>query len=239
MKKEKINTDPKTERVRGMFNAIARKYDLLNRLISFGIDRAWRKELVFHLALHQPKRILDIAVGTADLAIDMVKAIPELEQVIGMDISEEMLQVGQQKVKNKGLEKKIILQEGNCEKLPFVGEFDALTCAFGVRNFEQLELSLQQMHKALREGGELAILELSIPRNAILRSGYMIWTKLFLPILGKLLSGNKEAYTYLPASIHRVPQYEAFIELLKNAGFSRLTYQTLSGGIATLYRGRK
>ncbi len=239
IKAKNVNIEPRTERIQKIFDAIARRYDLLNRLMSFGIDKRWRKRLVQELAQYAPEKILDIAVGTADLSLDMAKGISSLKDIIGVDISTQMLEVGRVKVREEGFEKNIKLQEGNCESLPFNTEFNAVTCAFGVRNFEKLEQSLAEMHRVLLPNGQVAILELSIPRNFFLRLGYTIWTRFFVPIIGRLFAKNREAYTYLPLSVRRMPQYDQFQEMLENAGFQDVSYKALSGGIATLYIGKK
>lgn len=229
-------TEPKTERIRSMFDSIATRYDILNKLMTFGIDRSWRRRTVRSLIPFAPRTLLDIAVGTGDLALDLAQGISSLQSIIGVDISKEMLECGRRKVAEAKVAIPITLEEADCASLPFAdGSFDAITCAFGVRNFEQLEVCLGEMYRVTAEGGHVAILELSVPRNSLLRMGYTVWTRTFIPTVGTLVAHNREAYTYLPKSIRRVPQYDAFTALLAKVGFSQMHYYLLSGGIATLY----
>lgn len=233
-------TETKTERVRSMFDDIATRYDLLNKLMTFGVDRSWRHRAVHLLKEEQPTTLLDVAVGTADLALDMAERIPSLRSIVGVDISTEMLEKGEEKVRKAHLPIPITLMEGNCEALPFSeSSFDAVTCAFGVRNFERLEQSLCEMYRVTIQGGQIVILELSVPRNSLLRMGYTFWTHTFVPFVGSLVAHNREAYRYLPRSIVAMPQYEAFASLLQRVGYRNVSFTPLSGGIATLYKAIK
>lgn len=226
----------KTERIRRMFDGIATRYDLVNKLMTLGIDRLWRRRTARWVASHNPKNVLDVAVGTADLSLEVLRQCPELHQVVGVDISEVMLQKGRQKVAQKGASSKVTLELANCEALPYSeGTFDAVVSGFGVRNFEHLAPGLSEMYRVTRPGGVIAILELSIPRNPILRLGYTLWTHTFIPLVGALIAHNRGAYDYLPASIRRVPQYATFSQMLLEAGYRQAEYKALSGGIATLY----
>lgn len=230
----------KTERVRYMFNHIAKRYDLLNKLMSFGIDHQWRNCAAQWVAKHQPRLLLDVAVGTADLSLAMVQKCPTLEQIVGVDISEGMLQKGREKLAHLAPRVPITLEWANCEELPYAeATFDAVVSGFGVRNFEHLTRGLQEMYRVTRSGGIIAILELSIPRSPHIRIGYKFWTHSFVPFVGRLVSHSKDAYTYLPHSITRVPQYEQFCQILQEVGYQKTSYRPLSGGIATLYVGVK
>lgn len=233
-------TTSKTERVRTMFNDIATRYDLLNKLMTFGVDRSWRNDAVSLLEEVQPSTLLDVAVGTADLSLQIAQKIPSLQSIVGVDISKEMLEKGEEKVAKSNFTTPITLMEANCEALPFAeGSFDAVTCAFGVRNFERLEQSLTEMHRVTVEGGHIVILELSIPRNSLLRMGYTFWTHTFVPFVGSFVAHNREAYHYLPRSVVAMPQYEAFTSLLSQVGYRNVSFTPLSGGIATLYQAVK
>ncbi len=229
-----------TERVRNMFDSIATRYDLLNKLMTFGVDQLWRRDAVLAVKELHPTTLLDVAVGTADLSLDMAEKVSSLTKIVGVDISKEMLQKGEEKVCKAALPVPIVLMEANCEALPFTDNaFDVLTCAFGVRNFERLDASLAEMYRVTAKGGHIVILELSVPRIPILRAGYALWTRTFVPFVGSLVAHNREAYTYLPRSVRAMPQYEAFAERLTKAGYQHVSFTPLSGGIATLYKAVK
>lgn len=229
----------KTERIRTMFNGIALRYDVVNKLMTLGIDRIWRKTTVRKVASHSPKKILDVAVGTADLSIELRRQCPEVEQIIGIDISEGMLKKGEEKVARSGADG-IKLEVANCEALPYETEmFDTVMCAFGVRNFEHLTQGLSEMYRVTRPQGLIAVLELSVPQHPLLRLGYNIWTHTFIPFVGFLVARDRTAYNYLPQSIRKVPQYEQFTILLEMVGYRNVGYKKLSGGIATLYYAEK
>ncbi|HEY9178018.1 MAG TPA: bifunctional demethylmenaquinone methyltransferase/2-methoxy-6-polyprenyl-1,4-benzoquinol methylase UbiE, partial [Flavipsychrobacter sp.] len=190
----------KKEQVADMFNNIAGKYDFLNHFLSLGIDKGWRKKAIAEIAKVQPKTILDVATGTGDLAIAASKLNPE--KIVGIDIAAQMLDVGRQKLKEKGLSELISMQVGDSEALPFAdNSFDAITCAYGVRNFEHLEAGLKEMCRVLRPGGKLAILEFSHPKKFPVKQGYQFYFKYILPTLGKLVSRHSTAYSYLPESV--------------------------------------
>ena len=228
----------KKEQVAGMFNRIAHRYDFLNHFFSMGIDKGWRKKAISTLTDIQPRKILDIATGTGDLAIAAMVLQPE--QVIGVDISEGMMEIGRKKLINKGLSDKIILKYGDSEALPFSdNSFDAITCGYGVRNFEHLEKGLQQMGRVLRPGGKVAILEFSHPKKFPVKQLYRFYFRYILPVLGKSVSKDATAYTYLPESVAAFPEGKAFCTILENCGFKNVKARPLSFGITTLYTGEK
>jgi demethylmenaquinone methyltransferase/2-methoxy-6-polyprenyl-1,4-benzoquinol methylase len=224
--------------VAALFNGIARRYDLLNRLLSGGVDLLWRRRAIETLRPLRPRRILDVATGTADLAIASLRLEPE--SVVGVDIAEEMLTVGRQKLLRKGLAQRITLQAGDAERLPFEeGSFDAVTVAFGVRNFEDLDRGLAGMHRVLRPGGQAVVLEFSRPAAFPFRQVYLFYFRQVLPKIGRLVSSHHEAYTYLPDTVMCFPEGEEFMNRLRRAGFSGVIQKRLTGGIATIYRGTK
>jgi demethylmenaquinone methyltransferase/2-methoxy-6-polyprenyl-1,4-benzoquinol methylase len=228
----------KKEKVRAMFNDIAPKYDLLNHVLSMGIDKLWRKKVRKSLVEIKPKKILDIATGTGDLAIELAKLKPD--EIIGADIAVDMLKVGEKKIKKKGLDKIIKLEKGDAENLRFdTGYFDAVTVAFGVRNYENLLKGLEEMCRVLRVKGKVAILEFSKPSAFPVKNIYNFYFKNILPNIGKTVSKNDEAYTYLPESVQQFPEGNDFIEVMRKAGYSNVKQQRLSFGIATLYTGIK
>lgn len=221
-----------------MFNHIAGKYDFLNHTLSLGIDKGWRKKAIGEIGKIQPKTILDVATGTGDLAIAAAKLNPE--RITGIDIAAQMLEIGRQKIKEQGLEHIISLQQGDSEALPFADNgFDAITCAYGVRNFEHLEKGLKEMCRVMRPGGKLAILEFSHPRKFPVKQGYQFYFKYILPLLGRLVSKHSTAYSYLPASVMAFPEGEKFCEILTSCGFKDAKSRPLSLGITTLYTAGK
>lgn len=228
----------KKEQVADMFNNIAGKYDFLNHFLSLGIDKGWRKKAIATIAPIQPKQILDVATGTGDLAIEAAKLNPE--HITGIDIAAQMLDVGREKLKEKGLDKMISMQVGDSEALPFAdNNFDAITCAYGVRNFEHLEKGLAEMSRVMRPGGRLAILEFSHPKKFPVKQGYHFYFKYILPTLGKLVSKHSTAYSYLPESVMAFPEGERFCEILTKCGFKDAKARPLTLGITTLYTATK
>ncbi len=228
----------KKEQVRTMFNDIAPKYDLLNHVLSMGIDILWRKKVRRLLATIQPKRILDIATGTGDLAIELAKLKPE--EIIGADIAVDMLKIGENKVKAKKLDSIIKMEPGDSENLRFEDNyFDAVTVAFGVRNYENLLKGLTEMNRVMRPGGLVAILEFSKPHGFPFRNIYNFYFKNILPGVGRMVSKNDEAYTYLPDSVQKFPENKDFMEVMEQAGYSNINQQRLTFGIATLYSATK
>jgi demethylmenaquinone methyltransferase/2-methoxy-6-polyprenyl-1,4-benzoquinol methylase len=228
----------KKEQVEQMFNTIAPKYDLLNRMLSFGIDRNWRKKLVNELREANPTTILDVATGTADVALELTKLHPR--QIVGIDISAEMLEIGRKKIAAKNQSKVITLQQADSENLPFESNmFDAVSVAYGVRNFEHLEKGLSEFYRVLRKGGKLAVLEFSHPQNFPVKQLYTFYFTEICPLIGRLVSKDKRAYTYLHESVMRFPQGEEFLKLLKNTGFEHTQCKRLTFGISSIYIGIK
>jgi demethylmenaquinone methyltransferase/2-methoxy-6-polyprenyl-1,4-benzoquinol methylase len=228
----------KKQQVRLMFNKIAHRYDFLNHFLSLGIDFYWRKKLVGRLAVTNPAKILDVATGTGDLAIAARKSRPE--KIIGIDIAEDMLALGRKKIKERKLENLISLETGDSENLQFKAEtFQAAMVAFGVRNFENLEKGLSEMHRVLTRGGKVFILEFSKPGKFPVKQLYFFYFRYILPVLGRIISGDKAAYTYLPESVGKFPDGKKFIEILDKVGFKNTKMTPLTFGIATIYEGEK
>lgn len=228
----------KKEEVQAMFNNISKRYDFLNHLLSLGIDKSWRKKAVRLLKPAHPKQILDIATGTGDFAIALLKLNPE--KVIGIDISEGMLEKGKEKIAKKGLESKISLQLGDSEQLPFEDNtFDALTVGFGVRNFENLEKGLEDMLRVLNKSGIAAILEFSKPKKFPMKQSFAFYSKFIIPSVGKMVSKDSAAYTYLPDSVAAFPEGNDFLDIMKKVGYQSVSAHPLTGGIATIYIGKK
>ena len=221
--------------IAGMFDRISPKYDALNHLLSLNIDKVWRRKTAKSVAKSQPKTILDLATGTADLALALANQNPKAH-IIGMDISEKMLEIGQKKVKKQDLGKQIELRLGDAAHLPFEdGSFDAVTVAFGVRNFEDLDKGLSEISRVLMPEGQAVILEFSMPERFPVKQLYRFYFKRLLPIIGKTVSKDSSAYAYLPASVERFPRPKAFLELLAQHGLIHGTVRPLTFGIATLY----
>ena len=221
-----------------MFNNISWRYDLLNRLLSFGIDIWWRKKAIAKMKPLQPKFILDVATGTGDLAIEALSLNPD--KIIGVDISEGMLEMGRKKLEERRLSSKIELRLGDSEKLLFPNDhFDAVMVAFGVRNFENLEVGLVEILRVLKPGGQLIILEFSKPKNKIIRVLYNFYNQNILPTIGKLLSKDATAYTYLPESVEAFPEGTAFVKILTSIGFQESKAVPLTFGISSIYTGIK
>ncbi len=228
----------KKEQVRTMFNDIAPKYDLLNHVLSMGIDIQWRKKVRRLLATIEPKRILDIATGTGDLAIELAKLKPK--EIVGADIAVDMLKIGEEKVSKKGLSGIIKMEPGDSENLRFDDNyFDAVTVAFGVRNYENLLKGLQEMNRVMRPGGLVAILEFSKPHAFPFKNIYNFYFKNILPNVGKMVSKNDEAYTYLPESVQQFPENKDFMDVMAKAGYKNISQKRLTFGIATLYSATK
>lgn len=228
----------KREAVAAMFDDIAPRYDLLNRVLSMGIDQRWRDEAIGKLKADQPRRILDVATGTADLAIKALKLNPE--KVVGVDIAEAMLERGRVKVRDLGVEDRVELRMGDAEKLPFSdAQFDAALVAFGVRNFENLDNGLREIRRVLSPGGRLVVLEFSQPRVFPINHLYRFYSHVILPFVGRVVSKNDAAYRYLPASVDVFPSGEAFLQRLRSAGYTDAEWDPLTFGIASLYTARK
>lgn len=221
-----------------MFDKIARRYDLLNHLLSVNIDKRWRKRGVDLLIGYKPLYILDIATGTADFAIECARLQPE--RITGVDLSDGMLKVAVKKVERRGLTRMIELMKGDAEALSFKDSvFDAVTVGFGVRNFENLMGSLAEIHRVLKPGGAFIVLEFSRPRNPIFRRIYFFYFNRILPFLGRKVSKDSRAYTYLPESVHEFPDGDDFAGILEKAGFENDGIYPQTFGIATIYAARK
>jgi demethylmenaquinone methyltransferase/2-methoxy-6-polyprenyl-1,4-benzoquinol methylase len=234
----KDSTLSKKDQVASMFDTISGNYDNLNRVISFGIDVKWREKVLQMVAGTHPKKILDIATGTGDLAILMAKT--EAENIIGLDISIGMLEVGKQKILHKNLDKRIEMVLGDSENMPFDDNyFDAITVAFGVRNFENLEKGLIEILRVLKPNGIFVILETSIPEKTPYKQGYAFYSKNILPIIGKLFSKDNAAYGYLSESAAAFPYGEALNNILKKNGFIDVIAMPQTFGVATIYSASK
>lgn len=228
----------KKEQVAKMFDTISKEYDGLNRVISFGIDVKWRKKVVKFVKATQPKSVLDIATGTGDLAIQLAQT--NAEKIIGLDISNGMLEVGKEKVKKNQLEDKVEMVLGDSEKIPYGNNtFDAITVAFGVRNFENLEKGLEEILRVLKPNGILVILETSIPTKTPFKQGHAIYTKRIMPLIGKLFSKDRSAYRYLSDSASAFPYGEALNNILRNIGFINVKDLPQTLGVATIYTASK
>lgn len=231
--------ESKKNQVTSMFNKIAPFYDFLNRLLTLRIDVIWRKKAIKLLKKNNPKNILDIATGTADMSI-MAAKILSPDSIIGMDISSEMLRVGQTKVDKKSLSDLITLEIGDSENLKYSdGQFDTIMAAFGVRNFENLEAGLTEMNRVLSAGGTCMILEFSKPKVFPLKQLFNIYFKYILPVIGKITSKDPKAYEYLYESVQVFPDYDNFTLILKKTGFKEASYKPLSFGICTIYLAKK
>ena len=221
-----------------MFNNIAGSYDFLNHLLSLNFDKGWRRKAIRSIAPGKPRRILDVATGTADMAIAAIKLKPD--QITGVDASPGMLEVGRKKIKDRGLDDRISLIEAVCESLPFKeSSFDAAVVAFGVRNFTDPQLGLNEIYRVLSPGGKLAILEFSLPGQKWLLTLYRFYFHHLLPMIGKWFSHDMAAYRYLPDSVEAFPKGPAFVEMLNHSGFIDSDYKPLTFGICGLYTGIK
>ena len=229
------NSTSKTHQVEAMFDDIARHYDFLNHFLSLGTDRLWRRRAIKIIGRHsKPKQILDVATGTGDLAITALLLNPE--KVTGIDISEKMLELGRKKISDRGLDKKIELLKADSEAMPFSdSSFDAAMCSFGVRNFSSPLRGLTEICRVLRPGGMIMVLEFSRPAYFPVKQLYFLYFRRILPLIGRMVSGDGKAYTYLPESVMAFPEGEEFIRILTDAGFGGSQCKRLSGGIATIY----
>lgn len=229
----------KQEQIRRMFDKIAPSYDRLNHALSLGIDRRWRRTAVDALGIHQPQQILDIATGTGDFALLLAKRIKP-QHIVGADISEGMMAVGREKVKEERLQNVISFQYEDCMQLSFPdGSFDAVTSSYGVRNFQNLDKGLQEMQRVLRPGGHLLIVELTPPPSFPMKQLFWLYAHVVMPLLGRLISHDDSAYTYLPASMEAFPQPEQMEGILRKAGFTEVQWRRFTFGISTMYLATK
>jgi demethylmenaquinone methyltransferase/2-methoxy-6-polyprenyl-1,4-benzoquinol methylase len=225
----------KKEQIADMFNSISKKYDFLNRFLSVGVDNYWRKKALNELRELQPKTILDVATGTADVAIMAEKKLNP-DKITGIDISEGMLDVGRKKISELHLNDKIELLLGDSEAIKYPDNtFDAVTVAFGVRNFQNLEKGLSEIKRVLKPNGKLVVLEFSKPKSRFIRLFYNLYMKVITPNIGKLFSKNKSAYSYLDASIKKFPEGNEFKSILDSIGYFQSSYKPLSFGICSIY----
>lgn len=235
----KDSSDSKKEQVADMFDSISGKYDFLNRLLSGGVDIYWRKKALGMIKDRKNDLVLDIATGTGDLAIEANKIL-KVEKIIGVDISEGMLNVGKEKIKKLGLSNKIELQMGDSEKLLFDNNtFDTVIVSFGVRNFENLLKGLTDMCRVLKPGGTCLVVEFSKPASFPFKQFYWFYSTKILPIIGKLVSKDSSAYSYLPESVKAFPDGRAFLDVFEQAGFRETSVKTLTFGICSIYLGKK
>lgn len=231
--------EEKGKQVEAMFDQIAHSYDLLNHRLSWNIDRGWRRKAITQLAPYKPKTILDVATGTGDFAILAARMLTP-DSLTGADISEGMMKVGQTKVEKAGMENVISFRKEDCMDMSFSdGTFDAVTAAFGIRNFPDLDKGLREMYRVLKTGGHLSIVELTQPVSFPMKQLFRIYSHTVLPIVGKLISKDDSAYKYLTATIEAFPQGETMIEVLKKAGFSEAKFRRLTFGICTMYFATK
>jgi len=229
----------KKVQVEHMFDAISGRYDLLNRLLSFGIDIRWRKKVKKAIADAGAEQVLDVATGTADMAIELA-SLAKVKHITGVDISAGMLSFGQQKIQRRELSQKITLQQADSEQLPFPNaSFDACTVCFGVRNFEHLSKGIAEMARVLKPGGTLLVLEFSRPRNPVIKALYWFYFGKILPALGRLISGSNNAYRYLPESVKVFPDGSDFTRIMNEAGIRNAHARALTFGICTLYSGTR
>lgn len=233
-------TGSKKTQVSNMFDNIAPYYDLLNRVLSLGIDKTWRTKAIKLLQADQPKVVLDVATGTADLALETAKRIEGVEKIVGVDISVEMLAIGREKIAKKNLQQVITLEEGDSENLPFQDNtFDAITVAFGVRNFENLEKGLAEMFRVLKPGGKVIVLEFSKPTIFPFKQLFNFYFKYILPFIGKMTSKDPKAYKYLYESVQAFPDGNKFVAVLNKLGYQSTQFIPLSLGICSIYLGKK
>jgi demethylmenaquinone methyltransferase/2-methoxy-6-polyprenyl-1,4-benzoquinol methylase len=230
--------DPKKKQVAEMFDNISGSYDFLNHFFSAGIDNRWRKKAIAILKEDKPKVILDVATGTGDFAFEAMKLNPE--KIVGVDISDGMLEIGRKKIKKRELTDKMEFLNGDSENLPFNDEsFDAVTVSFGVRNFQDLLAGLKEINRVLKPGGKAVILEFSKPKHFPLKQLYFGYFKYIMPLVGKIVSKDKSAYSYLPKSVLAFPEGKEFEAVMEKAGFSKSNQKLLTGGIASIYTGWK
>ena len=233
------NNQKNKEHVKSIFNTIAPRYDFLNRTLSLRIDELWRNQFVQSIAKTKPETILDIATGTGDIAIRIAKKIAP-EKIIGVDISKKMLDIAVQKAKKHQLNETIDFIIGDAENLAFENQsFDTVCSAFGVRNFEKLEQGMKEIHRVLKPGGMLAVLEFTLPENRIIKALYLLYFKRILPLIGRIVSRHKYAYTYLTQTVEQFPHNKKFIDVMQHQGFKDCKFYKKTFGIVAIYMGFK
>lgn len=229
----------KTDQVREMFDNIAPAYDFMNRAMTFGIDRRWRRKAVKMLAAGPHDRVLDVAAGTGDMAM-LIARLTDAASIEGIDLSEGMIEVGRRKIERAGLQERIALRTGDCLHLPYPdASFDAISVAYGVRNFADLTAGYREMLRVLRPGGTLTVIELSTPTSPVVKPFYRLYTRHIIPLAGRLVSKDVRAYSYLPESIAAVPQGERMTTLMTEAGFTDTRHRSLTFGTCTIYTAKK
>lgn len=233
-------TEPFKETSWKLFDEIAPRYDLLNRVLSFGLDLRWRKQLARFLPAKAELDLLDVAAGTADVLIILQQQCPRIRSAWGIDLSENMLAIGRQKISNKGLESKISLKKGDGQEIPFPdSSFDVVTVAFGIRNMPDVPRVLREIRRVLRDNGRALILEFSLPSNPVIRAGHLFYLRYVVPIVGYLFSGHYAAYRYLNQTIESFPYGREFRTLMTDSGFVNVTADPLLLGVASIYQGDK
>ncbi len=231
--------ESKEVQVQRMFDAIAPVYDRMNRLMAFGLDRGWRKTALKMLRRYHPRRILDVATGTGDLPFMMCRML-DAPSITGIDLSEGMLAIAREKCREQQLHDAVVFEKQDCLSLTFPdASFDAVTVAFGVRNFKRLSQGFAEMYRVLKPGGILMVIELSTPTQFPFAQGYRFYARRVIPMLGRLFSSDKQAYTYLPRSVEAVPQGEEMLSIFREAGFGEVSYRPLTRGVCTIYIGKK
>lgn len=223
-----------------MFDEIAARYDFLNHLFSFGLTGSWRRKIASFLPKTPDLAILDVATGTGDVLLALLKMRPDIQTAHGIDLADRMLTIGRQKVKKNHFENRIILSRGDADKIPFPdNHFDVVTMAFGIRNMPNVMRTLQEILRVLKSGGQALILEFSLPTNAVMRAFYLFYLRSFIPVIGACVSGNRHAYRYLNETVEGFPYGDAFCTIMNIAGFKNPAACPLTGGIVTIYRGNK
>ena len=235
----KDSAESKKKQVEKMFDKIAFRYDFLNHFLSAGIDVGWRKKAIKQLRSLDPKSILDVATGTGDMAI-LASKLLTAEKIIGIDISDGMLEIGKKKIEKLGLQQRIELLKGDSETIIFnSNSFDAVTVAFGVRNFQNLELGLSEIKRVLKPGGKLIVLECTKPKLPVIKNFYNLYLNVIAPWIGRVISKNKNAYQYLNESVQKFPEGKDFVQILNKLGYKNASCKTLSLGISSIYCGEK
>ncbi len=226
--------------VAAMFNRIAKRYDILNRLLSFGQDQVWRKRLSRYLNDTPNQSVLDVATGTGDVLITLANSTNKIENGIGVDTAEQMLVIGRDKIHEKQMDSTLKLEHGDATRLQFSNDFfDAVTIAFGIRNVQNVSVALSEMYRVTKPNGKCLILEFSLPSNALIRAGYLFYFRNILPLIGGIISGDKAAYSYLNRTVESFPYGESFCQLMRKAGFTTVTPHPMTFGIATIYEATK